>query len=92
MIIRNDSKKSNNQRKNISGNIRSTIIKNFLMFLMNYTRTPQNMDGTLTLIFAKLETTRDITTKISALLQFRSKLILTKFEGCGSKIGPAMPI
>ena len=50
------------------------------------------MDGTLTLIFAELETTWNITTKISAFLQLRKKWILTKFEGCGSKIGPATPI
>ena len=31
-------------------------------------RTPQDMDGTLTLIFAKLKTTWDITTKISVFL------------------------
>ena len=50
------------------------------------------MDGTLTLIFAKLETTWNVTTKISAFLQLRKKWILTKFEECGSKIGPATPI
>ena len=50
------------------------------------------MDGTLTLIFAKSETPKDITTKISAFLQLRKKRILTKFEGCGSKNGPATPI
>ena len=55
-------------------------------------RTPQDMDRTLTLIFAKLETTWNITTKISAFLQLRKKWILTKFEGCGSKTGPATPI
>ena len=55
-------------------------------------RTPQDMDGTLTLIFAKLETNWNITTKISAFLQLRKKWILTKFEGCGSKNGPATPI
>ena len=59
---------------------------------LSYSRTPQDMDGTLTLIFAKLETTWNITTKISAFLQLRKKWILTKFEGCGSNFGPAMPI
>ena len=58
----------------------------------SYSRTPQDMDGTLTLIFAKSETPKDITTKISAFLQLRKKRILTKFEGCGSKNGPATPI
>ena len=55
-------------------------------------RTPQDMDGTLTLIFAKLKTSWNIITKISALLQLRKKWILTKFEGCDSKNGPATPI
>ena len=50
------------------------------------------MDGTLTLIFAKLNTAWNITTKISAFLQLRKKWIFTKYEGCGSKIGPATPI
>ena len=50
------------------------------------------MDGTLTLIFTKLETSWNITTKTSALLQLRKKWILTKFEGCGSKKKPATPI
>ena len=55
-------------------------------------RTPQDMDRTLTLIFAKLETTWNITTKISAFLQLEEKWILTKFVECGSKIGPTTPI
>ena len=55
-------------------------------------RTPQDMDGTLTLIFAKSETTWDIITKISASLQLRKKWILTKFGGCSSKNGPARSI
>ena len=55
-------------------------------------RTPQDMDGTLTLIFAKSETPQDITTKISAFLQLRKKRILTEFEGCGSKNEPSLPI
>ena len=55
-------------------------------------RTPQDMDGTLTLIFTKLETSWNITTKISALLQLRMQWILTKFEGRGSKNGPALSI
>ena len=31
-------------------------------------------------------------TKISASLQLKKIRILTKFEGCSSNIGPAMPI
>ena len=50
------------------------------------------MDGTLTLIFAKSETTWDIITKISASLQLRKKWILTKFGGCSSKNGLARSI
>ena len=50
------------------------------------------MDGTLTLIFAKLETSQNITTKISALLQLIKRWILTKFEGHDSKNEPATPI
>ena len=42
-------------------------------------RTPQDMDGTLTLIFAKSKTIKDILMKISALLQLRPISILTKF-------------
>ena len=43
---------------------------NRLNFFMNgCLRTPQDMDGTLTLIFAELKTTWDITTKISVSLQ-----------------------
>ena len=62
------------------------------LLMMDKSRTPQDMDGTLTLIFAKLETSWNITAKISAFLQLRKKWILTKFEGCGSKNGPATPI
>ena len=57
-----------------------------------YSRIPQDMDGTLTLIFANFYTIWSSATKISALLQLRKKWILTKFEGRGSKNGPAMPI
>ena len=63
-----------------------------LRLYCTYTRTPQDMDGTLTLIFAKSETTWDIITKISASLQLRKKWILTKFGGCSSKNGPARSI
>ena len=38
-----------------------------------YPRTPQDMDRKLTLIFGKSETTTDITTKISAVLQLLKK-------------------
>ena len=55
-------------------------------------RTSQDMDVSLTLIFAKSGTTWDIITKISAFLQLMKKWILTKFGGCGSKIEPATPI
>ena len=54
-------------------------------------RTPQDMDGTLTLIFAKSKTIWDIIMKISALLQLRPISILTKFQGRSSKIGSATP-
>ena len=56
------------------------------------TRTSQDMDIWLTLIFAKSGTTWDIITKISAFLQLMKKWILTKFGGCGSKIEPATPV
>ena len=56
------------------------------------TRTPQDMDGTLTLIFAKSKTIWDILMKISALLQLRPISILTKFQGHSSKIGSATPV
>ena len=56
------------------------------------TRTSQDMDVWLTLIFAKSGTTWDIITKISAFLQLMKKWILTKFGGCGSKIEPATPV
>ena len=55
------------------------------------TRTPQGMDGTLTLIFANSKTTWDFVTKFSALLQLRKTWILTKFDRCSSKIGPNTP-
>ena len=55
-------------------------------------RTSQDMDVSLTLIFAKSGTSWDIITKISAFLQLMKKWILTKFGGCGSKIEPATPI
>ena len=57
-----------------------------------YARTPQDMDGTLTLIFAKSKAIWNILMKISALLQLRSISILTKFQGHSSKIGSAMPV
>ena len=60
--------------------------------LLGYSRTPQDIDGTLTLIFANSKTTWDFVTKFSAFLQLRKIWILTKFEGCSSKIGPATPI
>ena len=50
------------------------------------------MDGALHTDFANFYTIWGSETKISALLQLRKKWILTKFEGCGSKIGPATPI
>ena len=50
------------------------------------------MDGALHTDFANFYTIRGSKTKILALLQLRKKWILTKFEGCGSKIGPATPI
>ena len=49
------------------------------------------MDGTLTLIFANSLTTQDVMTKISASLQLTKKQILTKFGGCGSKMGRPCP-
>ena len=78
--------------ENVSCNTYNTV---FLRVPKNYCfkpRTPQGMDGTLTLIFAKLEIIWNITTKISAFLLLGEKWILTKFEGCGSKIRPATPI
>ena len=50
------------------------------------------MDGALHTDFANFYTIWGSATKISALLQLRKKWILTKFEGCGSKNGPATPI
>ena len=70
----------------------AAVLTIFIANMSNNARTPQDMDGTLTLIFAKSETPKDITTKISAFLQLRKKRILTKFEGCGSKNEPATPI
>ena len=39
--------------------------------LLQQARTPQDMDGTLTLIFADSKTTRDFVTKFLAFLQLR---------------------
>ena len=50
------------------------------------------MDGALHTDFANFYTILGSATKISALLQLKEKWILTKFEGRGSKNGPAMPI
>jgi len=50
------------------------------------------MDGALHTDFATFYTIEGSATKISDVLQLRKKWILTKFEGCGSKIGPSMPI
>ena len=55
-------------------------------------RTSQDMDGALHTDFATFYTIWVSATKISGLLQLGEKWILTKFEGCGSKIGPATPI
>ena len=49
------------------------------------------MDGTLTLIFTKSETTRDIMKKISAFLQLRTKLFSPNFEGVSQKKGQPCP-
>ena len=57
-----------------------------------YARTSQDMDGALHTDFANFYTIWGSATKISALLQLRKKLILTKFEGRGSKNGPTTPI
>ena len=72
----------------LSVSICSVVLKGIFMA---YPRTPQDMDGTLTLIFANSKTTWDFVTKFSALLQLRKIWILTKFEGCSSKIGPTTP-
>ena len=56
------------------------------------TKTSEDMDIWLTLIFTKSETTWDIITKISAFLQLMKKWILSKFGGCSSKIELATPI
>ena len=50
------------------------------------------MDGALHTDFANFYAIWDSPTKILALLQLWKKWILTKFEGCGSKNGPATPI
>ena len=57
-----------------------------------HSRTSQDMDGAHHTDFANFYTIWGSTTKISGLLQLGKKWILTKFEGCGSKIGPARPI
>ena len=57
-----------------------------------YPRTSQDMDGALHTDFANFYTTWGSITKISASLQLKIIWILTKFEGCSWKIGPAMPI
>ena len=40
--------------------------------LLQQARTPQDMDGTLTLIFADSKNTRDFVTKFLAFLQLRN--------------------
>ena len=57
----------------------------------NRPRTSQDMDETLTLIFANSKTTWDFVTKFAAFLQLRKIWILSKFEECSSKIGPTTP-
>ena len=59
----------------------------FIPFQYDTTRTPQDMDGTLTLIYAKLETTWDITTKISDFYNLGRNWFSPNLKGVAQKMG-----